>query len=134
MKVPKSYLKKFSIIEEECTAIVQAMQTIDKRFFIDDANPRYLVPLLAFSKENEEYIDDIIQSSEGKTFELEDLYPFLFTGVLWEDKVLHKLMLPVKGESLIATFTYGDLDELECSGLVPMGKIKPKKYKPKKYE
>ena len=132
MKVPKTYMKKFDIIEGECTATVKVMQTVDDRFFINDDTPRYLIPLLAFDIENEDSIDAIIEDTDeyGK-FDIDLLYPFLFTGVLWYDKVLTKMDLPVKGEKVIATFEYGDLDELMCTGIVTLGKLKPKKYKMK---
>lgn len=129
MRVPKKYLTKFSIITEECTAIVQSMQTIDSRFFIDDDNPRYLVPLRAFSIDNKEAIDELLKDEESDSIEIELLYPLLLSGVIWQDKVLHLLDLPVKGENLIATFSYSDLDELQCDGIVTLGKVKPIKYK-----
>lgn len=129
MRVPKKYLTKFSIITEECTAVVQAMQTIDSRFFIDDAHPRYIIPLRAFSIENKEAIDELLNDEESDSIEIELLYPLLLSGVIWKDKILHPLDLPVKGENLIATFAYGDLDELKCEGIVTLGKVKPIKYK-----
>jgi hypothetical protein len=129
MKIPKTFIDKFSVITEECTAIVQSMQTIDNRFFIADNNPRYIVPLRAFTIENKESIDTLLNETDDDFIEIELLYPFLLSGILWEDKVLDKLDLPVKGENLIATFTYSGLDELKCDGLVTLGKIKPIKYK-----
>jgi len=131
MKIPKTFLNKFSIIEEECTAVVQSMQTIDERFFINDDNPRYLVPLRAISIDNKDSLDELLKSEPGNLIDIELIYPFVLTGTLWEDKVLHKLDLPVKGENLVATFTYGDLDELRCEGLVTLGKVTPIKYKVK---
>jgi len=131
MRIPKTFLNKLSIIEEECTAVVQSMQTIDKRFFIDDDNPRYLVPLRAIGIDNKEALDELLSSEPRSTIDIELIYPFLLTGTLWEDKVLHKLDLPVKGENLVATFIYGDLDELRCEGLVTLGKVTPIKYKVK---
>ena len=44
-----------------------------------------------------------------------------------KNKITDKMMLPVKGENIIATFEYGQDEVLRCSSLAPIGKIKPKK-------
>jgi len=129
MTIPKKFLAKFSIITDECTAIVQSLQTVDRRLLVDDGNPRYLVPLRAIAIENKEIIDQLLLEDDSEHIDIELVQPFFLTGVLWADKILTPLDLPVKGENLIATFAYGDLDELRCEGLVTMGKIKPTKYK-----
>ena len=129
MKVKKAYLNKFDVIRGECTAVVRVMQTVDSRFFIDDDNPRYLIPLRAFSEDNEEAIDLLIEDMDGDTFDITLLYPLLLTGTLWLDKVNTFLDLPIKGEKVLATFDYSGVDELVCTGLVTLGKVIPKKYK-----
>jgi len=93
MKVPKKYIKEFGVIEDECTAEVFSMQTVDERFYIDEGSPRYLIPLKAFSIDDKEIIDTLLEETEGDYIEIEELYPFLFTGVLWADKVNHKFDL-----------------------------------------
>ena len=129
MKVHRKYIQEFGVIEDECTAEVFSMQTVDERFFIDDANPRYLIPLKAFSIENKEYIDALLEDAPEEGIDIEDLYPFLYTGVLWANKVNHKFDLPVKGEKLIATFAYDDYGQLNCIGVITLGKVRPAKYK-----
>jgi hypothetical protein len=128
MKVPKTYLNKFSIIEDECTAVVQAASTVDDRYLIKGENERYLIPLRALDINKQEELLEVLASVEGPVIDIELLYPFMLTGVLWRDKVTQKLDLPVKGENLIATFEYSDLDELKCSGIITINKVRPKKF------
>jgi len=135
MKVPKKFLNKFAIIEEECTAVVQSMHTVTEDFLYDTngEHRRYNVVLRAFSIDNYEAITNLIDSEEGDSIDLELLYPFLLKGVIWKDKVTHVLQLPTIGENLICTFKYNDLDELQCTNIVFIEKVKPKKFNLEKY-
>jgi hypothetical protein len=127
MRVPKTYLNKFKIIEEPCTAVVQCMATVDDSF-LSKNKKSYFIPLRAISIDEYDNLIDVLSEEEEEDIDITKLYPFMLTGTLWKDKVLSKLDLPVKGENLIATFEEEDLDGLKCTGIVTLGKAKLKKF------
>jgi len=131
MKIPKSYLNKFVVITEECTAIVQSALTVGPKQLIKGENgvsDRYFVPFRAFDGNRMEELKEMIDSQEGDSIDIEDLYPFMLVGTLWADKVNSAFDLPVKGENVTAVFNYTELDLLQCTNLITIAKVKPMKF------
>lgn len=122
MKVPKTYLNKFKEINTECTAIVQSAVTVTSRFLRDN---KYIIPLRVLDVNKEDELLTVLNEVAGDTIDIDLLYPFMLSGILWKDKVLSDMDLPVKGENVIATFTLNDLDELMCSGIITIAKLRP---------
>jgi len=134
MKVPKKYLKKFKYIDGPCTAVVQCLATVDETMLSGKGDSkRYYVPLRVFKSEDIDEITDIISDYNGDKFNIEDIYPFIISGVIWKNSISDTLNLPIKGEELIANFDYNEEGELICTNIVPIAKVKLKKFNLEKF-
>lgn len=127
MRVPKTYLNKFQVVEEPCTTVVQCMSTIDESFRTRNKKS-YFVPLRVVDGNKLDDLTELLANDDDDTIDIEKLYPFMMSGTLWADNVNSKFDLPVKGENLYATFEENELDVLECAGLIPLGKAELKKF------
>jgi len=134
MLVPKKYLKKFKYIDGPCTAVVQCLTNVDETLLRGKGDSRrYYVPLRVFKSEDIDEITDTINSYDGNKFEMEEIYDYILSGVIWESSISDTLNLPIKGEEVIATFEYDEDEELICTNIVPIAKVKLKKFNLEKF-
>lgn len=129
MEVPKKFLNKFKYIEEECTAEVTCMATVDETFLHGkEGSKRYFIPLRVLDANRLDELMDILDDVEGDYIDMEELYPFTLSGTIWESSLLDTINLPIKGEKVLATFEYDENEDLRCVGIVPLAKVKPKSF------
>lgn len=128
MKVPKTFLNKFDVIEREGATELKSMVTVNDSFLQGDDNERYFVPLKALKSELYEDLVNLLNETSSEDIDIEELYPYIHSGIIWANKVTNKYDLPVKGEKVIATFEEGDSGDLRCSGIVMIGKFKSNKF------
>jgi hypothetical protein len=111
----KENLKTFNILEEPGTYFVKVNNNINQSHFYDeDEHPRYLVSLKLIHKDDIEKCLKLFGNHEQIPFK--HIRPYLLTGVIWEDQILHGIDLPIKNEEVIATFNFID-DKIKCTSL-----------------
>jgi hypothetical protein len=135
MKVTKKFLNKFKYIEGACTAVVQCMATVDELMLSGkDDNMRYYVPLRVFRAEDIDKITDTVNvDNDDDKFEIEDIYPFVVSGVIWKNSINDTINLPIKGEKVLANFEYDENEKLVCTNIVPITKIRLKTFNLEKF-
>jgi hypothetical protein len=134
MKIPKKFLNKFKYIEGACTAEVQCMSNVDESLLSGKGDKaRYYVPLRVFRAEDIDEITDIVNGYEGDKFEIEEIYDYTLSGVIWKSNIDDTINLPIKGEKVIANFEYNEEEVLVCTNVVPITKIKLKPFDLEKF-
>jgi len=128
MRVPKKFLNKFDIITREGATELLSLATINDNFLQGEDKERYFVPLRALRSELYDELVELLSETDDDTIEIEELYPYFHSGVIWANKVNDKRDLPVRGEKVIATFEENDIGDLVCSGIVMIGKFKSPKF------
>ena len=129
MLVSKKFINKLVYIEKEGAAVVKSMSNVDDTMLFGKGdNKYYLVPLRAVDSQ---YIDDIVDMVESRTgdkFDIEELFQYTITGKMWENTVYNSMLLPIKGENVVANFEYNDAEEIVCTFVKPIEKMIPKKF------
>jgi len=129
MRVPKTFLNKFDIITREgATELVSLVTVTDSLLQGEDDKQRYFVPLRAIRGELYDELLEILSETDDDYIDIEELYPYFHSGVIWAEKVVNKQDLPVKGEKVVATFEENDAGELVCSGIVMIGKFRSSRF------
>lgn len=130
MKFLKTYLKHYYIIDGPCTALVKVSSNVGKRNLIDDSSPRYLIPLRVGKKEDLIKATELIDSGCCTFKEVRHCF---VTGAVFKNTLNSIDELPVKGESVIATFDYVN-DILMCTSITLLPRIKLKAFDPDGYD
>jgi hypothetical protein len=120
-----SMLHGFAIIEEPCTVIIKTNTNTGKLYTADGFN-RWLINLKAVTKDNLEILKNIDKSTINYTYS--EISHLLLTGAIWENQVSKDIKLPVKGESVIATFDYVN-KILLCTNITLIPRKSPKVFK-----
>lgn len=124
-KVSMKHFDKYAIVEKPCTLVIKNnSQLFYNRLYTKDGHPRWLLRLKAIHPANLELLEKL---TEQGSIEYADINHLLIIGALWEEQVDNIDKLPVKGESVIATFDFVD-KVLRCTNITLIPREIPKLY------
>lgn len=127
----KESLPLYSIIEEPGTYIVKVANTVLPKYLIEDnSKSRYIVNLRVGTIEGLEETLNILGNKQECAFH--NIKHCFISGTLWENTIDDILVLPTKGENVIATFDYVD-DIMRCISLTLIPRKTLKNFNPNAY-
>ncbi len=135
MTVPVLTLKNlqhYCVVDGPCTAKVRVAANVTESNSIDDAHPRYLVPLRVGKKEKLECLAEMLAEKDSVPFK--DIRSNFLTGAIFKNTIVNIDELPVKGEEIIATFGYIDDGSLQCTGITLIPRVKLKSFNVNLYD
>lgn len=106
-------LKNYQLVTKPGTYYVSVGYTVRDINLIQDDNPRYLVPLRAITSEGLQQILAAIEAEPTGYIPFHDIRHCFLSGALWygEGDSYDGSDLPIKGEKVLATFDYVDVNE-----------------------
>ena len=108
----KELLKHYQVVDKAGTYIVAVAQDITERnLYVEDSFPRYLIPLRVIRSEDLVTLSELL-SKKRVTFK--SINHLFLTGAVFDNGDIDKLLLPTKGEQVVATFEYKN-DVLLCT-------------------
>jgi len=119
-------LANYQVVEKPGVYKVKVRYNINENhLYEEDSFPRYLVGLLASTKEDLMFASSLLE--DRICINYTELSNKFMTGVIWENSVENISDLPVKGETVIATFDYVE-SRLVCTGIVQIPRIELKRF------
>lgn len=109
-------LKNYQVVSKPCTAKVRVAS--DVNYLTTDNNPRYLVNLYVIEKNN---IETLVNRVGDKVVDFSYVRDLFISGSIFEDKIADKSELPIKNETILASFDYID-GILRCTHVSPMAR------------
>lgn len=123
-------LKQFAIVEDPGTYIVKSFGAT---YFEDGDKSRYLLNLRAATADGlMECLEILGDRNECNYSEFNGKNCFI-TGTLWENHVNDVSLVPVKGESVIATYDYNDEGQLWCISVTLLPRKTLRTFNPDAY-
>jgi len=108
----KKNLNSYEVVPGPGTHIVKVASTVkEKNLYSEDKYPRYIVNLKCSTQENFKLCLKRMGSKEEIPYM--DVKEYFLSGAIWENEITNTLLLPTKGEEVIATFNYVD-EVLRC--------------------
>jgi len=116
----KKSLENYKVVTEPGAFIVKTNGC--SALYTKDDYPRYIVNLKVSTKEGFEKCLELFGNKE--VIDIKKVSHLFISGTIWENQVVDKSDLPVKGEDVIAVFDYVD-EELKCTSitLIPRKKL-----------
>lgn len=126
----KADLKNFNVVDEPGTFMVKSAGAT---FFEDGDKSRYLLNLRAGTLTGLETCLEIMGERDVVPYSEFDGHNVFMTGVLWENKVTDPVLVPAKGEAVIATYDYNEEGELWCVSVTLIPRKTLKTFNPEAY-
>jgi hypothetical protein len=121
------HLKNYDVIEGPCTAMVKVANDVKPEYLIEDGTKsRYLVNLRVGEKASIEEAMEVLGDRSMCAFS--EVSKYFLTGVIWEQSIEDLLLLPKKGEYVIASFDYDDNEILRCVSITTIPRKKLEKF------
>ncbi len=100
----KELLKHYQVVDKPGSFIVAVAQDItDQNLYTGDDYPRYLIPLRVIRSDDLIVLSKLL--SKGRVL-FKNIKHLFLTGAVFDNDNIDVLLLPTKGEKVVATFEY----------------------------
>ena len=100
----KELLKHYQVVDKPGSFIVAVAQDItDQNLYTGDDYPRYLIPLRVIRSDDLIVLSKLL--SKGRVL-FKNIKHLFLTGAVFDNDNIDELLLPTKGEKVVATFEY----------------------------
>ncbi len=105
-------LKHYQVLDRPGTFIVSVAYDItEDNLYLKDEYPRYLIPLRVIRSDK---LPQLIKLLKERNQSFHNIKHYFLTGAIFDNEDIDPILLPVKGEQIIATFDEVD-DKLQCT-------------------
>lgn len=95
-------LKHYQVLDRPGTFIVSVGYDVtENNLYVNDGYPRYIIPLRVIKSENLPIVVSILKDGVVPFYKIRD---YLMTGAIFDNDDVDTLLLPTKGEKVVATF------------------------------